>query len=137
MRDNDSSPTTPGPFQAPHDQLEEQQCRFRRAAILREIVEDAHLFFAAKRWVCQDYVDALILADFCETEAQRIAGPRYEYMRNSEVRDPGQEAALDALVRDYLRTNPPVAPPVEMDPPAAVTVPLPAPAAPTNPVPVP
>ena len=70
-------------------------------------------------------------------EAQRIAAPRYEYMRNSEVRDPGQEAALDALVRDYLRTNPPVAPPVQVRPPAAVTVPLPSPATPTMPVPVP
>lgn len=44
-------------------------------------------------------------------EAQRISAPRYDYMRNSEIRDPNQEAMLDALVRDYLRTTPPVAPP--------------------------
>lgn len=44
-------------------------------------------------------------------DAQRIAGPRYDYMRDSQVRDPGEQAMLDALVRDYLRTVPPVAPP--------------------------
>ncbi len=69
-------------------------------------------------------------------EAQRMSAPRYEYMRNSEVRDPGQEAALDALVRDYLRTNPPVTPPAKVPaaPPAATS---PAPASPAQTVPVP
>jgi len=59
-------------------------------------------------------------------EAQRVAGSRFDYMRNSELRDPGQEAMLDALVRDYLRTAPPTAPP----PTAIQPAPLPAPASP-------
>ncbi len=63
-------------------------------------------------------------------EAQRIAGPRYEYMRNSEVRDPGQEAMLDAMVRDYLRTAPPVTPPPGAIEPAPLPVPATPPAAP-------
>ncbi|HLM52746.1 MAG TPA: type II secretion system protein GspD, partial [Pseudoxanthomonas sp.] len=66
-------------------------------------------------------------------EAQRIAAPRYGYMRDSEARAPGQEAMLDALVRDYLRTNPPAAPA------PGPSQPLPAPKAaqPSQPAPVP
>jgi len=66
-------------------------------------------------------------------EAQRIAAPRYEYMRNSEVRDPGQEAMLDALVRDYLRTAPPVTPPPGAIEPAPLPVPALTPGAPDAP----
>ena len=47
-------------------------------------------------------------------DAQRVTAPRYDYMRNSQLRiDDGKqrEAALDVLVRDYLRAHPPVAPP--------------------------
>ncbi len=44
-------------------------------------------------------------------EAQAMTAPRYDFMRASQVPMPGQrEAALEALVRDYLRTTPPVAP---------------------------
>jgi general secretion pathway protein D len=50
-------------------------------------------------------------------EAQRMTAPRYDYMRDSQVRIPGQqEAALEALVRDYLRTTPPSAPPIAPSP---------------------
>ncbi|MGY0798246.1 type II secretion system secretin GspD [Lysobacter sp. A286] len=59
-------------------------------------------------------------------DAQRVTAPRYDYMRNSQLQlDDGKqrEAALDVLVRDYLRTNPPVAPPVGSNPaPAAGAV---------------
>ncbi|MGQ4658977.1 type II secretion system secretin GspD [Lysobacter sp. F6437] len=61
-------------------------------------------------------------------DAQRVTAPRYDYMRNSQLRiDDGKqrEAALDVLVRDYLRTQPPVVPP-------AGTTPVPA-AAPLTP----
>ena len=52
-------------------------------------------------------------------DAQRATAPRYDYMRDAQLQlDDGKlddggrrEAALDALVRDYLRTHPPVAPP--------------------------
>lgn len=48
-------------------------------------------------------------------DAQRSTAPRFDYMRDAQLRlpgdDPGQrEAALDALVRDYLQGTPPVAP---------------------------
>lgn len=46
--------------------------------------------------------------------AQRETAPRYDYMRDSQLQlgdRKQQEAALDALVRDYLRTQPPVAQP--------------------------
>ncbi len=46
-------------------------------------------------------------------DAQRATAPRYDYMRDSQLRLDGsgeREAELDVLVRDYLRTQPPVAP---------------------------
>src|SRR3546814_14926494 len=46
--------------------------------------------------------------------AQRVTAPRYDYMRAAQLQlhdSKQREAALDALVRDYLRTHPPVAPP--------------------------
>ena len=47
-------------------------------------------------------------------DAQRVTAPRYDYMRNAQLQlhgnDGSAEAALDALVRDYLRANPPQAP---------------------------
>ncbi|KGM56523.1 type II secretion system protein D [Lysobacter arseniciresistens ZS79] len=59
-------------------------------------------------------------------DAQRVTAPRYDYMRDSQLQlDDGKarEAALDVLVRDYLRTRPPVlpadAPAVPAVPPAA------------------
>src|SRR5690606_20042942 len=56
-------------------------------------------------------------------DAQRVTAPRYDYMRNSQLQiDDGKqrEAALDVLVRDYLRTHPPVAPPPGTTPVPAV-----------------
>ena len=48
-------------------------------------------------------------------DAQRITAPRYDYMRDAQLQLLGEdarqrEAALDRLVRDYLRTSPPVLP---------------------------
>ncbi|MFP7722896.1 type II secretion system secretin GspD [Lysobacter sp. A3-1-A15] len=58
---------------------------------------------------------------------QAATAPRYDYMRDAQLqlprRDPGERAALDALVQDYLRTTPPVTPPPA--PPASVPVPSP------------
>ena len=59
-------------------------------------------------------------------DAQRATAPRYDYMRDAQLqlddskqRDSRQrEAALDVLVRDYLRTQPPVAPTPAPAPPA-------------------
>ena len=57
-------------------------------------------------------------------EMQAATAPRYDYMREAQLqlprRDNGERAAIDALVQDYLRTQPPVTP--------APAVPLPAPA---------
>ena len=53
-----------------------------------------------------------IIAD--RADAQRITAPRFEWMRDAQLALPGQprggEAALDALVRDYLRSAPPQLP---------------------------
>jgi general secretion pathway protein D len=61
-------------------------------------------------------------------DAQRATAPRYDYMRDAQLQlelgdGNRREAALDVLVRDYLRTQPPVAPQ------APSTAPAPAPAA--------
>jgi general secretion pathway protein D len=59
-------------------------------------------------------------------DAQAIAAKRYNYMRGAQLqRNPDEEPSLDALVRDYMGTTPPVAPPPQAQQPA-----LPPPAAP-------
>src|SRR3546814_17067764 len=66
--------------------------------------------------------------------AQRVTAPRYDYMRDAQLQlhdSKQREAALDALVRDYLRTHPPVPPLAPAHAPApspAPATPLPAPA---------
>ncbi|MFZ4687895.1 MAG: type II secretion system secretin GspD, partial [Polymorphobacter sp.] len=45
------------------------------------------------------------------SDAQRLAAERYDYIRDAERAQEGTEStSLDALVRDYLRTTPPVRP---------------------------
>jgi general secretion pathway protein D len=60
-------------------------------------------------------------------DAQRATAGRYGYIRDRQLRDGQAEAALDALVRDYLRTVPPAMP--------APLAPSPAPSAPEAPAP--
>ena len=62
-------------------------------------------------------------------DAQRETAWRYQYMRDQQQAGAGSaEAALDALVRDYLRTQPPVAPVPALPAPAApAPAPVPAP----------
>ncbi|KQR11375.1 type II secretion system secretin GspD [Xanthomonas sp. Leaf148] len=43
-------------------------------------------------------------------DAQRMTAPRYSYLRDRQLADGDPEAALDALVRDYLRAQPPQLP---------------------------
>ncbi len=58
-------------------------------------------------------------------EAQNATAPRYDYMRASQqAASGGERAALDALVQDYLRANPPRSLP---EPEPAVVAPQPAP----------
>ena len=57
------------------------------------------------------------------TEAQRLTAPRFEYMRQSQERA-GGAADLDALIRDYFRTAPPVAPPAVLTLPAPTQSPV-------------
>jgi general secretion pathway protein D len=59
-------------------------------------------------------------------DAQRMTAPRYAYLRDRQLADGDPEAALDALVRDYLRAQPPQLP-------AAPSSAMPAPA--TTPAP--
>ena len=60
--------------QSPHDELQEQQRRFRRLLVFREIALDALLLLAAEGRIRQDHVHAVALADVGELEAERIAG---------------------------------------------------------------
>lgn len=44
-------------------------------------------------------------------DAQRLAAQRWDYARQQQIAaDPAREPSLDALLRDYMRTQPPVAP---------------------------
>lgn len=44
-------------------------------------------------------------------DAQRLTADRWGYMRDEQMRArPGEEPSLDAMLRDYMRTQPPVAP---------------------------
>lgn len=53
-------------------------------------------------------------------DAQRETARRYNYIRDRQLRDGRAEAALDALVRDYMMTTPPTMPlPGSVPPPAA------------------
>ncbi|MCF5973889.1 type II secretion system protein GspD, partial [Xanthomonas perforans] len=59
-------------------------------------------------------------------DAQRMTAPRYNYLRERQLADGDPEAALDALVRDYLRAQPPQLPagPSSVAP-APATIPAP------------
>lgn len=68
-------------------------------------------------------------------QAQAMTAPRYDGLRDASIREPGQQAALDVLVRDYLRTTPPVMPAMVPVPPqplpqALPPAPLPTPSPP-------
>lgn len=44
-------------------------------------------------------------------DAQRVSADRWGYMRDEQLRvRPGEEPSLDAMLRDYMRTQPPAAP---------------------------
>ena len=47
-----------------HDELKKQQSGFRGLLVFGEVAEDAALFFAAKRRVGHDDIDAVFVADF-------------------------------------------------------------------------
>lgn len=60
-------------------------------------------------------------------DAQRLSADRWGYMRDEQLRvRPGEEPSLDAMLRDYMRSQPPAAPsPLDAPPPGPI-----APAAP-------
>lgn len=62
-------------------------------------------------------------------DAQRLAAERYDYIRDAEQRQEGSgTTSLDVLVRDYLRTAPPVRPDPRIAPsPSAPPLPVPPP----------
>lgn len=63
-------------------------------------------------------------------DAQRLAAERYDYIRDAEQRQEGSgTTSLDVLVRDYLRTAPPVLPDPRVAP-SPSAPPLPPPPAP-------
>jgi general secretion pathway protein D len=46
-------------------------------------------------------------------QARAVTGPKYDYIRGQQAaRDPARQSELEALVRDYLRAEPPSAKPV-------------------------
>ena len=66
-------------------------------------------------------------------DAQRHTAQRYDYLRAQQVHDPAALAELDAVVRDYLHTQPPVAPPAAPLPSTPVPAQSPAPSPSTMP----
>ena len=93
-------------LQLAHDELEEQQSRFRRLHVLGEVVQDAALLLAAEGRVGHDDLDALSVADLAQRKAQAV--PRIDLRRLETVQHQihlrqqiGQRfrlAAEDALV---------------------------------------
>ena len=59
-------------------------------------------------------------------EAQQLTADRWGYMRDQQLRnDPTREPSLDEMLRDYMRTQPPVAPAPALVPGEVVISPLP------------
>ena len=59
-------------------------------------------------------------------DAQQLSADRWGYMRNQQLRtDPTREPSLDEMLRDYMRTQPPVAPSPTLVPGEVVISPLP------------
>src|SRR5690349_13520763 len=59
-------------FELAHDELEEQQRSFRRLAVFREVTLDAFFLLPAERWVGEDHIDSLFLANLGELEAEGV-----------------------------------------------------------------
>ncbi len=55
-----------------HDELKKQQRGFGGLFVFGEIAEDAALFFAAERRIGQDDIDAVFVADFSQSERERL-----------------------------------------------------------------
>lgn len=61
-----------------------------------------------------------------QADAQRLTADRWGYMRDQQLRnDPTREPSLDEMLRDYMRTQPPVAPGLDLTPGEVVISPLP------------
>ncbi|MFN3559830.1 MAG: type II secretion system secretin GspD [Brevundimonas sp.] len=59
-------------------------------------------------------------------DAQQLTADRWGYMRDQQLRsDPTREPSLDEMLRDYMRTQPPVAPAPALVPGEVVISPLP------------
>jgi general secretion pathway protein D len=59
-------------------------------------------------------------------DAQQLTADRWGYMRDQQLRnDPTREPSLDEMLRDYMRTQPPVAPRPDLTPGEVVISPLP------------
>ncbi len=59
----------PWAFQLPHDELQEQQGRFRGLLVGREVAPNPRLFLPAERRVGQDHVHSVPVADLGELDA--------------------------------------------------------------------
>ena len=61
-----------------------------------------------------------------QADAQQLTADRWGYMRDQQLlNDPTREPSLDEMLRDYMRTQPPVAPSPETVPGEVVITPLP------------
>ena len=63
----------PSPPQLPHDELQEQQSRFRGLLVGGEVASNARLFFTAKGWIGQDDVHPIPVADLGQFDGQAVA----------------------------------------------------------------
>lgn|SRR5208282_2525205 len=60
-------------MQLAHDQLQEQQCRFRSLTILGKVPLNSLLFLATERRIGDDHIDPIPFADFGELETQGVS----------------------------------------------------------------
>src|SRR5207237_287134 len=56
-----------------HDQLKKQQCRLGCLSIVREVTLNPLFLFPAEWWICEDDVYSILLANFGELVAERVA----------------------------------------------------------------
>ena len=78
--------------------MQKQQRRLRRLFILRKIPLNPLLLFTTKRWICQNHIHPLALADIRQLKAQRVA--RINLRRIKSVQ---QQIHLAQQIRQCLR----------------------------------
>jgi len=60
------------PLELAHDELQKQKGGFGGLLIIREVPQDALLFFAAKRWIGENNIHPIFIADLPQRKTQTI-----------------------------------------------------------------